>query len=81
MNKYPGQICQDENLNNEFNNLHHEIVDKIIQFCKRNNLNIDEISLSIDGMLTSIPHEKWQAGTDSSFMMWGNDEKPYLWSI
>lgn len=82
MNNYPGQICQDEDINYEFINLHHEIVDKIVKFCKRNNIEIDEVSFSADGIMNSVPYDQWQAGTDSSFAMWkDNKDEPFLWSI
>jgi len=82
MNNYPGQICQDEEINKEFDQLHHEIVDKIIQFCNKHKLDIDEVTLSIDSMACSIPYDQWQACTDSSLSMWSiDDEEPFLWSI
>ena len=37
--KFPLQICQDEEITNKFRNLHYEIVNKIISFCKENNFS------------------------------------------
>ena len=81
MNKYPGQVCQDDKINEDFNKLHNDIVNSIIKFCKDNNLEINEVCIGIDGMKESIPHGEWMACTDSSFSMYATEEKPFLWSI
>ena len=65
--KYPMQICQDEEITKKFRDLHIEIVNKIISFCKENNIDIDEIHLNADGVSDSIEYGEWQACTDSSF--------------
>ena len=67
--KYPMQICQDDNLTRKFRELHKELVNKIISFCKENNISIDEFHLNADGVDGSIPYGKWQPCTDSSFSM------------
>lgn len=67
--KYPMQICQDDNLTRKFRELHKELVNKIISFCKENNINIDEFHLNADGVDGSIPYGEWQACTDSRFSM------------
>ena len=67
--KYPMQICQDDNLTNKFRELHKEIVNKIISFCKENNISIDEFHLNADGVDGSIPYGEWQSCTDSGFSM------------
>lgn len=67
--KYPMQICQDDNITRKFRELHKELVDKIISFCKENNISIDEFHLNADGVDGSIPYGEWQACTDSSFSM------------
>ena len=56
MEKYYGQQCQDDELNKKFRALHHELVNKIISFCKENNILIDEIHLNADGVDGSIPY-------------------------
>lgn len=46
--------------------LHIEIVNKLIAFCKENNLNdITDIELGIDGVNFSINCGEWTAATDS----------------
>lgn len=67
--KYPLQVCQDDDMTKKFRDLHYEIVNKIISFCKENNICIDEFHLSADGVKNSIPYGKWQACTDSEFSM------------
>ena len=50
--------------------------------CIRDNIEIDEVSFSADGIMNSIPYDQWQAGTDSSFAIWkDNGDEPFLWSI
>ena len=67
--KYPMQICQDDNLTRKFRELHKELVNKIISFCKENNISIDEFHLNADGVNGSIPYGEWQSCTDSGFSM------------
>ena len=67
--KYPMQICQDDNLTHKFRELHKELVNKIIFFCKENNISIDEVHLNADGVDGSIPYGEWKSCTDSGFSM------------
>jgi hypothetical protein len=67
--KYPMQICQDDNLTRKFRELHEELVNKIISFCKENNISIDEFHLNADDVNGSIPYGEWQSCTDSAFSM------------
>ena len=67
--KYPMQLCQDDNLTRKFRELHKELVNKIISFCKENNISIDEFHLNADGVDGSIPYGEWQSCTDSGFSM------------
>lgn len=89
--KYSWQICQDEDINYAFVNLHHEIVDKIVKFCKDHNLEIDEAEITVDGISGSIQYGSWQACTDSTMRLFkdtrsvkdiiSGDTKPYLCSM
>ena len=67
MEKYFGQQCQDDTLNQKFREFHYKLVDEIISFCKENNIIIDEFHLNADGVEGSIPFGSWQACTDSYF--------------
>ena len=87
---YSWQLCQDVDTNDDFDKLHHDLVNMVIKFCRDHDLEMDDFYLSIDGMRGSIPYEKWQACTDSSCSLYQFDEKhpnmnseptPYLWSI
>ena len=89
--KYSWQTCQDEDLNKAFIDLHHEIVDKIVKFCKDHNLEIDEAEITVDRIAGSIQYGSWQACTDSTMLMFKDtrsvkdiicgDIKPYLCSM
>ena len=67
--KYPMQICQDEEITNKFRSLHLELVNKIISFCKENNIIVDEFHLNADSLEDSIKHGSWESCTDSAFSM------------
>lgn len=67
--KYYGQQCQDEETNNSFRQLHHDIVNMIISWCKEHNVIADEFSLNADGLPESIACGKWVGATDSFFCL------------
>jgi hypothetical protein len=85
--KYYGQECQDDELNKKFRDLHHALVDLVISFCKENDIDIDEASLSIDGISASIPYGQWEACTDSSLVFnkeiahKGEEQEPFIYSM
>ena len=58
MEKYFGQQCQDDTLNQKFRELHHKLVDEIISFCKENELQIDGFHLGADGVYGFIFYGK-----------------------
>lgn len=63
--QYPGQQCQDNLINQKFRTLHTQIVNAIIQFCKENDILIDEFHLNADALEDSIKAGSWQSCTDS----------------
>ena len=67
--KYPMQICQDGEITEKFRALHLELVNKIISFCKENNIIVDEFHLNADDLEHSIEKGSWQSCTDSVFSM------------
>lgn len=67
--KFPMQKCQDDVLTNKFRQLHYDIVNQIIRFCKENNIDVDEFHLNADSLNDSIKSGEWKACTDSSFSM------------
>lgn len=88
--KYYGQVCQDEQVTEDFRKLHRDMVNMVLKFCAEHEIQIDELSLTADGLSGSIPYERWQACTDSSLSFYRYKDntgkhhvemKPYLWSI
>ena len=76
--KFPWQICQDEELNQKFVELHKTLVNQIVEFCKDNNLEIDDVHVSADGLRDSIKYGYWTPASDSSMTMYRfDDETPY----
>lgn len=67
MEKYFGQQCQDDTLNQKFRELHKKLVNEIVAFCKENNIEIDEFHLNADWVAGSIPYGEWEPCTDSYF--------------
>ena len=65
--KFPLQLCQDEEITKKFRDLHTELVNKIISFCKENNIIVDELHLNADCLEDSIKAGSWQSCTDSAF--------------
>lgn len=68
------QKCQNEEIDKKFEKLHSKLVDEVITFCKENDIEIDEFSLSADGVRESIKCGKWYPPTDSCFRL---DESIY----
>lgn len=63
--KFPGQQCQNERLNYKFRRLHLFLVNQVINFCKSNNISINEFHLNADALEDSIKAGSWQSCTDS----------------
>lgn len=62
--------------------LHKEIVDKVIRFCKKNELyDVDEFSITADGLKLSIDSGFWTSYTDSSFSLVNEDKKQVMLSM
>ena len=59
----------DNDLEKKWYDLHIELVNKVISFCKENNLkDITDVSLNIDCVDGSVGQGEWTAATDSSFI-------------
>ena len=58
---------QDDKINEDFRNLHKELVNRIAEWCKEHNVIIDEFSLGADGFAESCKCGEWVSATDSSF--------------
>lgn len=71
-------------LNEKFRELHNELVNRVINFCKENNIDATDFALGADGLDDSIPYGYWTPGTDSSFGLYrrnGRVQEPILYSI
>lgn len=77
------QTCKDQELDDKFSKLHEELVNKVIAWCKENNVRCDDFHLGIDGMLASIDYGSWTPGTDSSCTLKteSHDKDPFLYEI
>ena len=61
---------RDPELHKAFSELHKQIVDSVIQFCKKHNLEVDAFDISADGLLGSREYGEWTCSTDSSMSMY-----------
>lgn len=60
---------RDTKLHEAFSELHTRLVNEVIQFCKEHDLEVDEFSLSADGLLGSKKFGEWCPWTDSYMEM------------
>jgi hypothetical protein len=85
--EFYGQVCQDPYTTKMFRELHTELVNRVIEWCNENNVQIDEFHLHADGIRESIPYASWQPCTDSGLEMYRREEldkedpEPYLFSM
>jgi len=81
--KYPMQECQDEKLTMAFRDLHRKLVNEIISFCKKYNVEIDDFHLNADGVADSIPYGQWESCTDSAltFIKYTDEYKKAFWQM
>lgn len=64
---FESESNRDPELHKAFGELHTNIVNMVIQFCKEHNLtNVDEFHVSADGIMGSIKFGEWCPCTDSS---------------
>lgn len=69
-------------MDEKFFNLHQELVQKVIDYCKENNItNADIFDLHIDRLQDSIECGKWHPGTDSAMGLYGEDKEVIISSI
>ena len=85
---YPLQECQDPELNRQFRDFHHRLVDEIIAFLKENDISVYEFYLHAYGLEGSIKAGKWLPETDSQFELsvlpediWNEDKKTFMFSM
>lgn len=61
----------------EFDELHKDLVNKIVEFCSKYNLPISDAHLTIDSLHDSIEFGSWHPSTDSSFVLYRGRIKMY----
>ena len=59
----------DENIKNEWYNLHVKLVNEIISFCQKYNIDASEVHLNADCLEPSIEEGEWTPYTDSGFIL------------
>ena len=67
--------------NDKFYDLHKQIMDLVINFCKENNVTPEYVNFGADMLEPSINIGKWHPGTDSSLTFFDKDKTPILCSI
>lgn len=74
---------RDTKLHEAFSELHTRLVNEVIQFCKEHDLDVDEFSLSADGLLGSKEYGEWTCFTDSHMEMRvpKEDKKTGMWYV
>lgn len=74
---FSSETNRDTELHKAFSELHHKLVEEIIQFCKEHKLEVDEVHINTDGIRGSRDYGQWTCCTDSSMTMYGikRDEK------
>ena len=65
----------DENIKKEWAELHKKLVNEVISFCKKYNIDASEVHLNADCLEPSIEQGEWMPSTDSSFCLFKIDEK------
>ena len=90
---FEDETNRDTKLHEAFRELHTSIVNQVIQFCKKHNLDVDQFSVGADGLLGSRDFGEWCPCTDSHMEMYiavknkkgeyyrVDTEKPFLFEI
>lgn len=61
---------RDPELHKAFSELHHKLVNMVIQFCEEHVLeDVDEVHFGADGLSGSYGYHSWQCPTDSSMSL------------
>ena len=67
---FTSETNRDPELHKAFSELHHKIVDMVIQFCEEHGLkDVDEFHVGADGLSGSYGCHKWTCFTDSSMSL------------
>lgn len=72
---------RDTELHMAFRELHTNIVNEVIRFCKEHNLEVDEFVVSADGVRASRDYGEWIFATDSHMEMRVGKKDGKLWYV
>ena len=59
----------DENIKKEWAELHKKLVNEVISFCKKYNIDTSEVHLNADCLEPSTEEGEWTPYTDSGFIL------------
>ena len=76
-------IVEDDlmSLDTKLYGLHKTMMQMVIDFCKRNNVNADVVNFYTDCLQDSVKIGKWCASTDSSLAMYDENKNMIIQSI
>lgn len=78
---YEWDEWEEETINEKLDYLHRLIMQEIIDFCDRNKINADYVSLEADRLMDSIKVRVWHPGTDSSLVLLDENQEVILESL
>ena len=78
---YEWDEWEDETLDEKMDYLHRLIMQEIIDFCKRNKIDADFVSLDADCLKDSIECGVWHPGTDSSLALFDKNKNCIISSM
>lgn len=68
-------------LNDKLYELHKNIMNLVINFCKENNIRPEYGYFGVDDLGSSIDAGQWHPGTDSSLTFFDENKEPLICSI
>lgn len=78
---YEWDEWEEETVNEKLDYLHRLIMQEIIDFCDRNKIKADYVSLEADRLMDSIKVGVWHPGTDSSLVLLDENQEVILESL
>ena len=77
------EIVEDDlmSLDTKLYGLHKTMMQMVIDFCKRNNVNADVVNFYADCLQDAVKIGKWGASTDSSLTMYDENKNMIIQSI
>ena len=77
------EIVEDNlmSLDTKLYGLHKTMMQMVIDFCKRNNVNVDVVNFYADCLQDAVKIGEWGASTDSSLAMYDEKKQMIIQSI